>query len=159
MEIIEGGIEVDVPASTAYNVWTQFERFPEFMEDVTEVQQKDDRHLYWRANFWGKSEGWNAEITEQIPDKRIAWSSEEGARNAGVVTFHRLSDDRSRVMLQLGYEPVGLTERVVDALGMLTRRVERNLRGFKEFVEKQGEGIEGWRGEIPAKEDAAQKGD
>jgi uncharacterized membrane protein len=86
---IDCAIEVQVPASTAYNAWTQFELFPSFMEDVEEVKQKDDRHLHWRAKVWGKTEEWDAEITEQIPDKRIAWRSEGGATNAGVVTFHR----------------------------------------------------------------------
>lgn len=157
MTTIDRSIEVEVPASTAYNAWTQFELFPHFMEGVESVQQKDDRHLHWRANVYGKTEEWDAEITEQIPDKRIAWQSQEGASNAGVVTFHRLSDRRSRVMLQMGYEPERLTEKVGDALGLLTRRVEGDLQRFKSFVEQQGDRIEGWRGEIPAKEDAAQQ--
>jgi uncharacterized membrane protein len=154
---IERSVEVAVPASAAYNVWTQFELFPHFMPDVEEVQQKDDRHLRWRARVWGKTEEWDAEITEQIPDKRIAWRAEGGASNAGVVTFHRLSDDRSRVMLQLAYDPERWSERIGDALGLFTRSVEADLQGFKRFVEQRGDGVEGWRGAVPAKEDAAQK--
>ena len=94
MSKIEKSIEVGVPASVAYNQWTQFEEFPRFMEGVESVHQLDDRRLRWRAEIGGKTLEWEADITEQIPDKRIAWTSVEGARNAGVVTFHRLSDDR-----------------------------------------------------------------
>jgi uncharacterized membrane protein len=157
MTTIERSIEIEAPASTAYNMWTQFELFPHFMEGVEVVEQKDDRHLRWRANVFGKTEEWDAEITEQIPDKRIAWRSLSGASNAGVVTFHRLSDDRSRVMLQMAYEPERLSEKVGDALGLLTRRVEGDLERFKTFLEEEGDRIEGWRGRIPAKEDAAQR--
>lgn len=157
MSTIERSVEIDAPASTAYGVWTRFEQFPKFMEDVEEVRQTDDRHLHWRARVFGQTEEWDAEITEQIPDKRIAWTSRGGATNAGVVTFHRLSDDRSKVMLQLQYEPQRLSEKVADALGVLTRRVEGDLSRFKEFVEARGAQIEAWRGEIPAKPDAAQR--
>jgi uncharacterized membrane protein len=157
MTTIERSVEVAVPASTAYNAWTQFELFPHFMEDVEAVQQKDNRHLRWRAKVWGKTEEWESEITEQIPDKRIAWRSNGGASNAGVVTFHRLSDDESRVMLQLAYEPEKLSEKIGDALGVLERRVEADLEGFKHYVEHQVDRIQGWRGEIPAKKDAGQQ--
>jgi uncharacterized membrane protein len=157
MATIERAIEIEVPASTAYNTWTQFERFPEFMEGVENVRQKDDRHLHWRAKIAGKTEEWDAEITEQIPDKRIAWTAQGGAANAGVVTFHRLSDERSRVMLQMHYEPERLSERVGDALGFVTRRIDGDLQRFKSFVEEKGDRIEGWRGKVPAKGDAAQQ--
>lgn len=157
MAEIESSVEVEVPASTAYNAWTQFERFPEFMEGVEEVRQEDDRHLHWRANLWGKTEEWEAEITEQLPDKRIAWRSEQGVLNAGVVTFHRLSDERARVTLNMKYEPEGLAEKAADAVGLLRRRVEGDLERFKAYIERRGEPAEGWRGEIPAKPDAAQK--
>jgi len=157
MSTIERSIEVSVPASKAYDVWTQFELFPKFMEDVEEVRQYDDEHLFWRASFWGQTEEWDAEITEQIPDKRIAWRSQMGARHAGVVTFHRTSDDSCRVMLQVDFEPTKLTEKVGDAVGLTAKRVERDLEGFKRFVESAPESIEGWRGEIPAKPDAAQQ--
>jgi uncharacterized membrane protein len=156
MTTIERSIEVEVPASISYNAWTQFELFPHFMSGVEEVRQKDEKHLHWRANVAGTTEEWDAEITEQIPDKRIAWRSEKGAHNAGVVTFHRLSDDTSRVMLQMEYEPERLGEKVGDALGMLSRQVAGDLRRFKSFVEVEGDRLEGWRGKIPAKPDAAQ---
>jgi uncharacterized membrane protein len=157
MTTIERSIEVEVPASTAYDTWTQFELFPQFMEGVESVTQKDDRHLHWVANIFGSTEDWDAEITEQIPDKRIAWRSEQGASNAGVVTFHRLSDERSRVMLQMQYAPERLSEKVGDALGLLKLRVESDLQRFKRFVERQGGRVEGWRGEVPARPDAAQR--
>lgn len=157
MKTVERGIEVQVPASVAYDAWTRFELFPTFMQDVEKVEQRDDRRLHWRANLWGTTEEWDAVITEQIPDKRIAWTSETGARNAGVVTFHRLTDDTCRVMLQLGYEPASVTEKLGDALGVVTRRIERDLEGFKQFVERHGDRIEGWRGEIPARPDAGQR--
>jgi uncharacterized membrane protein len=153
---IEQSIEIDVPASAAYNTWTQFELFPRFMEGVEEVRQTDDRHLHWRAAVGGRTEEWDAEITEQIPDKRVAWRSEGGVGHAGVVTFHRLSDDRARVMLQMQYEPESLLEKVGDALGVLERRVKGDLERFKEFVQTRGS-AEGWRGEIPARPDAAQR--
>lgn len=157
MATLERSVEVDVPASTAYNTWTQFELFPQFMSDVEAVQQRGDRHLHWRAKVWGKTEEWDAEITEQIPDKRIAWRSEGGAANAGVVTFHRLADDRARVMLQMKYDPQAWSEKIGNALGIFTRRVEADLKGFKQFVERRGDEISGWRGSVSAPRDAAQK--
>jgi uncharacterized membrane protein len=150
---IEKSIQVEVPASTAYNQWTQFEEFPRFMQDVEEVKQLDERHLHWRAKIFGTEEEWDAEITEQIPDKRIAWCSTSGAKNAGVVTFHRLSDRESKVMLQLEYEPETLGEKVGDLLGAFDRRVERDLARFKEFIEAQGSETGAWRGEVKAKVD------
>lgn len=157
METIERSIDVEVPASTAYNTWTEFELFPHFMGGVDEVSQKDERHLHWRANILGSSEEWDAVITEQIPDKRVAWRSENGAQNAGVVTFHRLTDERTRVMLQLEYMPERLSHKIGGALGLLTHQVESDLKRFKMFVEQLGGRLQGWRGQIPAKPDAAQK--
>jgi uncharacterized membrane protein len=146
---IERSIDVDVPVRSAYNQWTQFEDFPKFMEGVREVRQLDDKRLHWRAEVAGKEKVWDAEITEQTPDQRIAWRSRSGAPNAGVVTFHRLGDGTTRVMLQLEYEPEGVTENVGDALGFVSRRVEADLRRFKEFIESQGRETGAWRGEIP----------
>ena len=147
MATIEKSIDVNVPARTAYNQWTQFEEFPRFMEGVLAVRQLDDQHLRWRAKIGGKEEEWDAEITEQIPDKRIAWRSTTGAENAGVVTFHHLSDTTSRVMLQLEYDPEGIVETVGDALGVVSRRVEGDLKRFKEFVESRGTETGAWRRE------------
>ena len=148
MANIEQSIDVDVPVSTAYNQWTQFEEFPRFMEGVREVRQLDDKRLQWRAEVGGRDKEWYAEITEQKPDMRIAWRSTSGARNAGVVTFHRLSDSRTRVMLQIEYDPEGAVENVGDAVGVVSARIRGDLERFKEFIESRGRETGGWRGEI-----------
>jgi uncharacterized membrane protein len=151
MATIEKSIDVDVPVRVAYNQWTQFEEFPNFMEGVLEVTQLDDKRLRWRASIGGKEKVWEAEITEQIPDDRIAWRSRGGAHNAGVVTFHRLADDKTRIMLQLEYDPEGMVETVGDAVGVVAARVKGDLERFKEFIESRGRETGAWRGEIPAK--------
>jgi uncharacterized membrane protein len=142
---------VEVPVRTAYNQWTQFEEFPAFMEGVTAVTQVDDRRLRWQANVGGKSQEWTAEITEQHPDERIAWRSTSGARNAGVVTFHRLADQKTRVMLQMEYDPQGMVENVGDAVGVVTARVGRDMARFKDYIESRQRETGAWRGDIPAK--------
>jgi uncharacterized membrane protein len=139
---------VDVPVRTAYNQWTQFEEFPRFMEGVESVRQLDDKRLHWRAKVGGKVMEWDAEITEQRPDERIAWTSRRGVHNAGVVTFHRLADNRSKVMLQLAYDPSGVVETVADAVGVVSARVKGDLERFKQFVESRGHETGAWRGEI-----------
>lgn len=146
-EILES-IDVDVPVSTAYNQWTQFEEFPEFMEGVESVTQLDDRRLLWKAEIGGHELEWEAEITEQAPDQRIAWTSRGGAHNAGAVTFHRISDTTSRVTLQLDYQPQGVLEKVGDLLGVVSRRARGDLERFKRFVEERGVETGAWRGEI-----------
>ena len=148
MSKIEKSIEVNVPVRTAYNQWTQFEEFPFFMEGVESVQQLDDRRLHWRAEIGGKTMEWDAEISEQVPDKRIAWRSTSGAKNAGVVSFYRLSDDTCRVSLQIDYEPEGVVENVGDWLGVMSRRVEGDLERFKKFIEERGVETGAYRGAI-----------
>jgi uncharacterized membrane protein len=148
MASIEKSIEVRVPVHTAYNQWTQFEEFPRFMEGVQEVRQIDDTHLHWRAKIGGKEEEWDAVITEQVPDDRIAWRNSSGAHNAGVITFHKLDDQRTKLMLQIDYEPHGATEKMGSALGMVERRVEGDLERFKEFIETRGAETGAWRGEV-----------
>ena len=155
MSTIEKSIDVEVPVRTAYNQWTQFESFPRFMEGVESVRQIDDTHLHWKASVGGKTLEWDAEISEQIPDKRIAWHSLQGAKNAGVVTFHRLADERTRVMLQLDYEPEGFVENVGDFLGVMSGRTEGDLERFKDFVEERGVETGAWRGKVPGKDDIA----
>ena len=150
MSTIEKSIDVHVPVRTAYNQWTQFEEFPRFMEGVREVRQLDDRRLAWCAEVGGKEKRWEAEITEQIPDARIAWRSRAGAENGGVVTFHRIDDDTTRVMLQLDYDPEGVVENVGDALGVASARVRGDLERFKEFIEQRGRETGAWRGSINA---------
>ena len=148
MSLIEKSIELNVPVRTAYNQWTQFEEFPKFMEGVREVTQIDDKRLQWKANIAGKDEEWNSEITEQIPDERIAWTSRGGAMNSGVVTFHRLSNGTSKLMLQLEYNPQGFVEKAGDAMGLVTLRVQRDLERFKIFIESRGQETDAWRGTI-----------
>jgi len=148
MSLIERSIEINVPVRTAYNQWTQFEEFPQFMEGVKQVKQLDDKHLFWKAEIGGKEKEWKARITEQIPDERIAWTSESGAMTAGVVTFHRLSDAKSKVMLQLEYQPQGIVENVGDAVGVVTQRVQGDLERFKNYIENRGSESGAWRGTV-----------
>ena len=148
MSTLEKSIEVNVPVQTSYNQWTQFEEFPRFMEGVKEVKQLDDTRLHWKAEIAGQEKEWDAEITEQTPDQRIAWTSRGGAINGGVVTFYRLSDVTSKVILQLEYDPQGFVENVGDALGVASSRVQGDLERFKEFIEKRGRETGGWRGQV-----------
>jgi uncharacterized membrane protein len=148
MSNVEQSIDVEVPVRTAYNQWTQFEEFPRFMEGVREVKQLDDKHLRWRAEIAGKEVEWTADISEQVPDMRIAWHSTSGAKNAGVVTFHRLDDNKTRVMLQMEYDPQGFVENVGDALGAAKLRIRGDLERFKQFIESRGAETGAWRGEI-----------
>ena len=148
MSQIEQSIDVNVPVSTAYNQWTQFEEFPRFMEDISEVRQLDDTHLHWTAEIGGKIVEWDAEITEQTPDERVAWKSTDGKRNAGVVTFHRLSDTSCKVMAQIEYETEGIVEKIGSALGADERRVKADLDSFKAMIERSGHATGAWRGEV-----------
>lgn len=141
-------IEINVPVSTAYNQWTQFEDFPQFMASVHSIRQLDDKHLHWKANVAGEEKEWDVEITEQIPDKRIAWRSTTGVPNGGVVTFHKISDNVTRVALQMDYQPEGALEQLGDALGAVRMETRGNLQKFKEMLEKRGSETGGWRGSI-----------
>ena len=148
MASVTKSIEVNVPVRTAYNQWTQFEQFPQFMEGIKSVKQLDSKRLHWVANIAGKEEEWDAVITEQTPDQRIAWHSTTGAENAGIVTFQSLGGNQTRDSLQLDYDPEGLVENVGDKLGFVGRRVEGDLKRFKEFIESRGQESGAWRGEI-----------
>jgi len=145
---IEESIDLNVPVSTAYNQWTQFEEFPRFMASVQEVKQVDNTHLHWRAKVAGMHKEWDAEITEQIPDARIAWRSTNGVHNEGVVTFHKLGDNRTKVMLKLDYDPETLGEKVGDALGGVKLAAKSNLKRFKHLVEGRGVETGAWRGSV-----------
>jgi uncharacterized membrane protein len=148
MTKLEDSIEVNAPLRAVYNQWTQFEEFPRFMEGVKDVRQLDDKRLRWRAAIGGKDKEWESEIVEQRPDERIAWTSRGGALNSGVVTFHRLDDTRTKVMLQVDYDPEGVVENVGDALGVVRGRIKGDLERFKQFIEHRGRETGAWRGEI-----------
>jgi uncharacterized membrane protein len=154
MSQIQESIDVQVPLQTVYNQWTQFEEFPRFMEGVEEIRQLDDTHLRWRTKIAGVEREFDAEITEQRPDERIAWRSTSGTSHAGVVTFHRLDDSTTRVMLQLDSDPEGVVEKAGDALGVLKRRVKGDLDRFKALIESQGQETGAWRGEVPRTDEA-----
>ena len=145
---VSESIEVNVPVTTAYNQWTQFEEFPKFMQGVESVTQIDDKTIEWHANIAGDDETWTAEITEQEPDQRIAWQSTSGARNNGIVSFERVDENRTRVTLEMDWEAEGLVQRAGDALGFDDRRVRGDLEKFKEFIESRGSETGAWRGEI-----------
>ena len=148
MASITESIDVEVPVRTAYDQWTQFEEFPQFMEGVRSVDQIDDAHLRWVAEIGGEQQAWTAEITEQRPDERVAWKTVEGHGNAGVVTFHRLGDGETRVTVQMEHETQGLREQVGSALGIDSRRVKSDLERFKDLIESRGVETGAWRGEV-----------
>jgi uncharacterized membrane protein len=148
MSTIQESVDVTVPVRTAYNQWTQFEDFPAFMEGVEEVKQITDTRLRWRAEIAGVEREWEAEIDEQRPDERIAWHALDGPKNAGVVTFHRLDDSKTRIMLQLEFDPDDALEKTGDALGFVKRRARGDLERFKEFIEGRGTETGAWRGEV-----------
>ena len=132
---IDGSIEIDAPAATAYLFWTRIEDFPKFIAPIESVERIDELRSRWRVNFGFRHQEWLAEITEAIPDRRRAWRTQEGAENAGMVNFHPLSDDRSLMTLHLDYEPRGVLQNVGDELGIVSRVIERSLEQFKTFVE------------------------
>jgi uncharacterized membrane protein len=150
MANVTESIDVNVPLSTAYNQWTQFEEFPRFMEGVKSVTQLDDTHLRWVAEVAGQEKDWTAEITEQEPDMRIAWRATSGAENAGVVTFHHIDDNTTRVTLQMDVEPEGVVENAGTALGFLERRVKGDLERFRDFIQGRGTETGAWRGTVEA---------
>lgn len=148
METIEKSIEVECPLRTVYNQWTQFEEFPRFMEGVKKVTQLDDQRLHWEVEIGGKNKEWDARITDQVPDQVIAWKSEGGEYNAGAVNFRAISQNRTRINLQLMYDPEGIVEKTGDALGVVSSRVGSDLERFKEFIEKRCQETGEWRGTI-----------
>ncbi|MBN9141374.1 MAG: SRPBCC family protein [Micrococcales bacterium] len=150
MAQITESIDVDVPVTTAYNQWTQFETLPEFLDEVEQIVQRDDTHLHWVVNVGGAEREFDAEITEQHPDERVAWKSVGGdAQHAGVVTFHKLSDTSSRVTVQLDWEPEGMLETLGSLVGAGSHAVRKDLKNFKEFIENAGHETGAWRGDVP----------
>ncbi|MFG2247550.1 SRPBCC family protein [Spirillospora sp. NPDC048823] len=148
MSTITESVNVTVPIRTAYDQWTQFETFPQFMDGVEEIRQLDDTTVRWRTRIAGVTREFDARITEQLPDERVAWKSLEGPTHAGVVTFHRLDETTTRVTAQMEIDPEGLAERAGDRLGALGRRVKGDLQRFKTFIEARGVQTGGWRGRV-----------
>ncbi|GAA4078929.1 SRPBCC family protein [Nonomuraea soli] len=148
MSSITESIDVAVPVRTAYDQWTQFETFPEFMEGVESITQQGDTMTHWKIKVGGVHREFDARITEQHPDERVAWESVDGPRHAGVVTFHRLDQNHTRVTLQMDTDPEGVAENVADAVGLLGHRVKADLRRFGVFIEKRGGETGAWRGEV-----------
>ncbi len=148
MPNVTESIDVEVPVSTAYNQWTQFESFPQFMGGVETITQVDDTHNHWVTSVGGVKREFDAQITEQHPDERVAWKSIDGTTHAGVVTFHRLDDATTRVTTQIDWQPEGLVERVGAAIGVDDHRVKADLAKFKEFIENRGNETGAWRGDV-----------
>jgi uncharacterized membrane protein len=146
---VQEAVDVDVPIRVAYDQWTQFESFPKFMGGVERITQLDDTHTHWVTNIDGVKREFDAEITEQHPEERVAWTSTGGdAQHAGVVTFHRLADNRTRVMIQIDWEPQGIVEKAGAALGFDDRQVKADAKRFKEFIESRGTETGAWRGDV-----------
>lgn len=148
MQHVEKCIEVNAPVSMVYNQWTQFEEFPRFMEGVESVEQVDDKRLHWKAEIAGKKLEWDAEIFEQIPDRRIAWRSMTGPLNTGMANFEPLGPNQTRVHLKINFDPEGALENIGSALGVVGARVQGDLNRFKEFIESRGSETGAWRGRI-----------
>ncbi len=148
MSTTDKSIEVDLPLSTVYNQWTQFEEFPQFMEGVESVTQLDDKHLHWVAEIAGSRREWDAEIVDQQPDRRIAWRSIDGTGNAGSVEFFPVAPERTQVTLKLDVEPEGLGEQIGDKLGLVSNQAEGDLKRFKNFIESRGRETGAWRGTV-----------
>ena len=141
-------IEIDLPVRTVYNQWTQFEDFPLFMQHVVDVKQLDDTTTAWKAKIAGVSREWRAEITEQTPDQRVAWKALDGTKHGGVMTFHPLSDDKTRCVLQMDMDPEGFLEHVADWGGFVSDRSKKDLERFKDFIESRGKATGAWRGTV-----------
>jgi uncharacterized membrane protein len=152
MAEVHESIEVNVPVSTAYNQWTQFEEFPKFMENVESVTQIDDTHLRWVAEIAGKRNEWEAEIVRQEPDRVVAWKSVDGKGTSGEVKFEPLGSDRTKIDVTISWEPEGMLESLGEKIGADTLGVKKDLSNFKELIKRRGAETGAWRGEVVAGE-------
>jgi uncharacterized membrane protein len=149
MSTIKETVEVDVPVHTAYNQWTQFEEFPNFMEGVEEVRQLDDRHNHWTTKIAGVKREFDTEIVDQLADERVTWRTTSGdTHQRGSVRFERLDDTHTRVELVLEVEPSGAVEKAGDMMGTIDRRVKGDMRRFKQYIEERGIESGAWRGRV-----------
>ena len=145
---VEESILVNVPISTAYNQWTQFEDFPRFMGGITSVTHLSDDRLQWVAEIAGVKRQWEAKILEQVPDRKVAWAATSGATNAGEVRFEDVGGGQTSVRLFLEYEPEGLVEKVGDKLNIVEKQAQGDLDRFKAFIESEGYASGAWRGSV-----------
>ena len=144
-------IDVNVPVTVAYNQWTKFEEFPKFLSFVEAITQVNDTLTEWKVKIGGVEREFEAQITEQHPDERVAWNSTGGqVDHGGVVTFHKLAENETRVTVQLDWEATGLMEKAGAALGVDNHAVKKDLANFKEFIEAKGTAGGGWRGDVQA---------
>ncbi|MET1072283.1 MAG: SRPBCC family protein [Umezawaea sp.] len=149
MSTITESVDVKATVTAAYNQWTQFESFPRFMDGVQEITQIDDTHTHWKISVAGLTKEFDATITEQHPDERVAWTTESGPTHAGVITFHRLDETTTRVTAQMDIDPDGFIENVADKLGVLDRKVKGDMQRFKTFMEfRDGQETGEWRGDV-----------
>ncbi|GAA2687294.1 SRPBCC family protein [Actinoplanes palleronii] len=149
MTTVTESVDVNVPIGTAYSQWTQFEDFPQFMDGVESITQIDSTHTHWVTKIAGQTREFDAEITEQHPDERVAWKSTGGdTKHAGVVTFHRLADSETRVTVQLDWEPEGFIEKVGSAVGVDSHQVKADTKRFKDFIESRGAATGTWQGDV-----------
>lgn len=149
MSHITETVEVNVPLQTAYDQWTQFESFPEFMEGVESITQVTDTTNRWRVEVGGATREFTTQIVQQQPDSLIAWQTVEGdTGHSGVVTFHPMSTEVTRVDLDMDVEPEGFVEQVGDKMGFISRRVKGDMERFKEFIERRGTETGAWRGSV-----------
>lgn len=145
---VEKTVTVNVPVFTAYNQWTQFEDFPQFMGGITKVTQLSDDRLEWVAEIAGVKRRWEAKVLEQVPDRKVSWAATEGATNAGEVTFQEVRPGQTSVHLTLEYEPEGLVEKVGDKLNIVENQAEGDLERFKAFIESESYATGAWRGTV-----------
>ncbi|WP_042366368.1 SRPBCC family protein [Streptacidiphilus neutrinimicus] len=149
MSKVQESIDVDVPITTAYNQWTQFEDFPNFMDGVEEITQIDDRHNHWRTKVAGATREFDTEIVDQVPDDHVTWRTTSGdVKQTGMVSFQPIDATHTRVMLAMDFQPEGITEKAADLTGMLDRQVKGDLKRFKHFIEERGMETGGYRGHL-----------
>jgi uncharacterized membrane protein len=142
-------IDVGVPVREAYDQWTQFQEFSSFAKGVVSVEKADDTTSNWKVKVAKSTRSWKANVTEQVPDERITWTT-EGAKGTvkGVVTFHAITDDLTRVLLVLEYFPKGLFEKTGNIWRAQGRRARLDLKLYRKFIMMRGEATDSWRGEI-----------
>lgn len=145
---VDKNILVNVPLSIAYNQWTQFEDFPQFMSGIKSVTQIDDKNMNWVAEIAGVRRQWTAKIVEQVPDSKVSWAATEGATNAGSVSFEDVGGGQTQVHLSLEYEPEGIVEKIGDKLNVVENQAEGDLKRFKAFIESEGYATGAWRGSV-----------